>query len=115
MQPSPSIAPSTDELPSLAHPAFDREIMKTLVFIVLILLSLVHYQLWFGDDSYATLTALRANVAQQHDQNAKLSQRNQRLTAEVADLKQGLAAIEERARLELGLIKRNEVFYQIVD
>jgi cell division protein FtsB len=79
------------------------------------LLSLIHYQLWFGANSYATLTALQVQVTQQRAQNAELNQRNQRLTAEVTDLKQGLAAIEERARLELGLIKRNEVFYQIVD
>jgi cell division protein FtsB len=51
----------------------------------------------------------------QIEENQRLSERNQSLAAEVLDLKQGMEAIEERARSEMGMIKNNETFYQIVD
>lgn len=89
--------------------------MKILAVILFGLLLLTHYRLWFGAGSYANAQQLQRQVEAQRAVNAQLSQRNQALAAEVADLKQGLEAIEERARLELGFIKRNEVFYQIVD
>jgi cell division protein FtsB len=54
-------------------------------------------------------------VAHQKDENAELAQRNQRLAAEVEDLKTGLDAVEERARSELGMVHEDETYYQIVD
>lgn len=59
--------------------------------------------------------SIRQQVDAQAKTNAKLRERNQALEAEVRDLKQGLEAIEERARSELGMIKKDEVFYQVVE
>ena len=56
-----------------------------------------------------------AYLAQQRDTNAKLKQRNDALDADVRDLKQGLEAVEERARLELGMIRKDEIFYQVAE
>lgn len=89
--------------------------MKLLAVVLLGLLLLTHYRLWFGASSYVSVQQLQRQIEAQKTVNQQLSQRNQSLAAEVADLKHGLEAIEERARVELGFIKRNEVFYQIVD
>lgn len=89
--------------------------MRLLTFVLVVLLALVQFQLWVGEDSLAGLWRLHQAVEQQKKENAALAQRNQRLAAEVADLKTGLAAVEERARRELGMIGKDETFYQIVD
>ena len=65
--------------------------------------------------SVAEVWELRQAVERQRAENEALRERNLALEAEVADLKQGLAAIEERARTELGMIREGEVFYQIVE
>ena len=87
------------------------------IFIVILSLLLIHlqYHLWIGKDSYQEYNALKKMIAQQQQENMKLKTRNDRFKAEVNDLKNGLESIEEHARLELGMIKRGEVFYQIVD
>ncbi len=71
--------------------------------------------MWFGDGSRAEVKNLRAAVVAQQNQNRELRERNDALVAEVDDLMQGVDAIEERARAELGMIKRNETFFQIVE
>ena len=63
----------------------------------------------------AEISGVKARIAEQSEQNQKLQARNEQLKAEVADLKQGLEAIEERARTELGMIKEGETFYQLVE
>ena len=88
--------------------------MKILSFILASLLIALQYPLWIGKGSWLRVWELDRNLAQQKDQNAKLKARNDALDAEVRDLKQGLDAVEERARLELGMIKKDEVFYQVV-
>ena len=88
--------------------------MKILSFILASLLVALQYPLWIGKGSWLRVWELDRNLAQQKDQNAKLKARNDALDAEVRDLKQGLDAVEERARLELGMIKKDEVFYQVV-
>jgi len=75
----------------------------------------MQYKLWFGDDSVREVIELRQTVAEQHDKNDEIKQRSNVLEAEVDDLKTGLEAIEERARSELGMIKKNETFIHIVD
>lgn len=80
----------------------------------LLLLSL-QYRLWVGDGSLAEVWDLYQQVEIQRDENQSLRERNQALEAEVQDLKQGLGAIEERAREELGMIKEGETFYQIIE
>ena len=81
---------------------------------LLLLLALLQYQLWFGVGSVPSAMRLRSQAEAQAAENAGLGKRNAALQAEVADLKQGQAAIEERARTELGMVKKGESFYQIV-
>ena len=81
---------------------------------LLLLLALLQYQLWFGVGSVPDAMRLKSQVDAQTTENAGLVKRNAALAAEVADLKQGQAAIEERARTELGMVKQGETFYQIV-
>lgn len=82
---------------------------------LLALLAVLQYHLWFGEGSYQQLQQRQQQVAQQLEKNQSLEARNALLIAEVTDLKQGLSAIEERARRELGMIKNGEVYYQIVE
>jgi cell division protein FtsB len=77
-------------------------------------LLLLQYRLWLSGDGVREVVRLRAEVASQQQQNATLAERNRELGGEVRDLKQGYAAIEERARAGLGMIAGNETFYQVV-
>ena len=88
---------------------------RTLLVGLILLLMLLQYPLWFGNGGVYALWTLRREIAAQREENAELRERNQALAADVVDLKQGLAAIEERARIELGMIKQGETFYQIVE
>ena len=88
--------------------------MKTLTLIFVLLIALLQYPLWLGKGSWLRVWDLNQKITQQKDKNTELKQRNDTLDAEVHDLKQGNAAIEERARSELGMIKQDEVFYQIL-
>lgn len=89
--------------------------MRALIAILVILLVLLQYKLWFGDGGLLKVYRLERAVAEQERENAALEARNRALEAEVRDLKQGTAAIEERARTELGMIKEGETFYQEVE
>lgn len=71
-------------------------------------------QLWFADDGYRKTRSLRQAVAAQTREDERLKARNAVLDAEVTDLKQGSDAAEERARTDLGMIGRDETFYQVV-
>jgi cell division protein FtsB len=88
--------------------------MKALAFILLILLLLLQYKLWFSPGGLPEVWQLGEARKQQVLENAELEQRNQSLSAEVQDLKEGRDAIEERARSEMGMIKKGETFYQVV-
>ena len=88
--------------------------MKSLAFILAGLLLALQYPLWLGKGSWSRVWELDRGLAQQRDANMKLKARNDALDAEVRDLKQGLEALEERARLELGMIRKDEIFYQVV-
>ncbi len=68
-----------------------------------------------GEGGRRELAALQARVEAQRAENAKLSQRNAALAADVAELKSGEAAVEDRARAELGMIRPGETFYRVVD
>ena len=89
--------------------------MRLLVLILVVLFVLLQHRLWVGDGGIVTVTELRDAVEAQQQENRLYRERNQRLQAEVRDLKEGLAAVEERARKELGMIRRGETFYQLVD
>jgi cell division protein FtsB len=88
--------------------------MRILAFTLAAFILLLQYPLWFGKGGWLRVWSLERQLREQRQTNAALSQRNGALEAEVRDLKQGLEAIEERARYELGLIKQDEVFFQIV-
>jgi cell division protein FtsB len=89
--------------------------MKILAATLGALIILVQFPLWLGKGSWLRVWEVDRQVAAQHEKNGQLEVRNAALAAEVRDLKQGTEAIEERARMELGLIKSDEVFFQIVD
>ena len=71
-------------------------------------------QLWMSDDGFRKTRGLRDAVAEQRGQNRALSHRNVSLEAEVINLKHGREAAEERARTDLGMIGKNETFYQVI-
>jgi cell division protein FtsB len=88
--------------------------MKILLCALTILLLLVQYQLWFGHGGRLELGQINKDVEFQRIENSHLRERNASLAAEVADLRDGLEAIEERARTDMGMVKTNERFYQII-
>jgi len=85
------------------------------MLVLATLLAWLQYRLWFGVGGTEQVEELRGRVEAQARQNEGLTQRNAALAAEVADLKSGEAAIEERARGELGMIRPGETFYRVVD
>ena len=89
--------------------------MKALTLIFVILIALLQYPLWLGKGSWLRVWNVNQQIEVQKDKNVAFKQRNETLNAEVRDLKLGNAAIEERARTELGMIKQDEVFYQVID
>lgn len=89
--------------------------MKALTLILVTLIALLQYPLWLGKGSWLRVWDLSRQLTEQQDKNQVLQARNQQLDEEVRDLKSGRAAIEERARSELGMIKDDEVFYQVID
>ena len=89
--------------------------MKALTLIFVILIALLQYPLWLGKGSWLRVWNVSQQISTQKEKNKALKQRNETLSAEVRDLKQGNAAIEERARSELGMIKEDEVFYQVIN
>jgi len=93
----------------------DLDPMTPLVLILLLLLGGLQFKLWYGQGGLVEWWALREQRDNQILENRRLKERNSSLEAEVADLKDGLEAIEERARSEMGMIKTDEVFYQIID
>jgi cell division protein FtsB len=82
---------------------------------LLALLAALQAKLWFGAGGLPDSRALRDTVTAQRAENARLQQRNDALSAEVEDLKSGEAAVEERARSELGMVKPGETFYRVVE
>jgi cell division protein FtsB len=88
--------------------------MKWLALSLFAALLLLQYRLWMSGDGVREVWRLRSAVAVQQSENARLSERNRQLGAEVHDLKQGYAALEERARTDLGMVAGNETFYQVV-
>ena len=89
--------------------------MKWLTLVLLGLLALVQYPLWLGKGGWLRVWEIDQQIAAQREVNAKLTVRNSALDAEVRDLKQGLEAIEERARSELGMVRQDEIFFQVLE
>ena len=89
--------------------------MKLLAAILGALIVLIQYPLWIGKGGWLRAWQLETELANQKSKNAGLEVRNAALAAEVRDLKQGSEAIEERARRELGMLRRDEIFFQYID
>lgn len=89
--------------------------MKAVIAVLVILLIVLQYKLWFADGGINRYMHLQRTVAELEIKNKNLSERNAVLLAEVKDLKSGHAAIEESARNDLGMVKKGEVFYHIVE
>ena len=88
--------------------------MKPLSLFLATLLVALQYPLWVGKGSWLRVWELDRQLASQREGTARLRVRNESLDAEVRDLKEGSEAIEERARMELGMIRKDEIFYQVV-
>jgi cell division protein FtsB len=89
--------------------------MRVVTLILIALLLLLQYPLWLGKGSWLKVWDLHRQVEAQQQLNQQTRERNAVLNAEVLDLKQGTAAIEERARSDLGMIKRDEVFFRLLE
>ena len=88
--------------------------MKVLTVVLGLLVAAIQYPLWIGKGSWTRVWDLDRQLLAVKSANAATQARNAAMDAEVRDLKEGMEAIEERARLELGMIRRDEVFYQVV-
>jgi len=89
--------------------------MRAVTLILAFLLLLLQYPLWLGKGSWLKVWELNRQIRQQQQVNQQTRERNALLDAEVRDLKQGTEAIEERARSDLGMIKRDEIFFRLLD
>jgi cell division protein FtsB len=88
--------------------------MRLLLLVLVILTLAIQSPLWWGKDSWSRVAELEARVAEQQAENEALKMRNNALVAEVHDLRSGTAAVEERARSELGMVKQGDVFVRIL-
>ncbi len=88
--------------------------MRLITLSLAALLLLIQFPLWLGKGGWMRVADLDAQVALAHKKIDELKARNAKLDSEVGDLKEGTGAVEERARYELGMIKQNEIFVQIV-
>ncbi|HXZ97037.1 MAG TPA: cell division protein FtsB [Burkholderiales bacterium] len=89
--------------------------MKFTTLILIALIAALQYPLWLGKGSWSSVREVDRQLHDQIQTNQKLRARNAALDAEVHNLKQGLEAVEERARSELGMIKRDEIYFQILE
>ena len=89
--------------------------MRYVLLTLVVLIALSQWVLWFGHDGIIDLWESRQNLQASKLENGDLEKRNDELKAEVIDLQTGLQAVEERARSELGLVKEDETFIQIIE
>jgi len=87
--------------------------VRWVTLIIAALLVLVQADLWFGKGNLPYVMSLRKTLAIEREENTSVRERNTRTAAEVADLRDGLEMVEEKARSELGMIKRNEILVQV--
>lgn len=89
--------------------------MRWLTVVLVALLGLVHAALWFGRGGLPRAAELERQLQVQREANDQAQLRNQQLDAEVRDLQEGLEIVEEKARYDLGMVKRNEILVQIIE
>ena len=88
--------------------------MRLITLALAALLLLIQFPLWLGKGGWLTVADLREQVQASRQKTEQLKARNAKLESEVRDLKDGTGAVEERARYELGMIKQNEIFVQVL-
>ena len=88
--------------------------LKIVIIVLALLFTALQYHLWFGEGSWPRAQAVREKFELQMSENEKLQQENAVMEAEVLDLKTGLDAIEERARVDLGLVRQGDEYFQII-
>ena len=93
---------------------FRWSLFHWILLLLLVCLIGLQYRLWFGEANLGEVQALQQEIERQRAENDLLVNRNHQLDAEVKDLKQGLEALEERARNQLGMVKEGESFFQLV-
>ena len=89
--------------------------MRLLISLLIIVFIALQYRLWFGDGSLSEVVKLSKELERQKHKLRELEERNRKLEAQVLDLQNGLDAYEEKARSDLGMIRRGETFFQIVE
>ncbi len=89
--------------------------MRWIIILLLLFFAGLQYRLWIGAGSWAQIVSLERDIENQSAINNRLRDRNHILEVEVRDLKNGMDSVEEHARSELGLIKKGETFYLLVD
>lgn len=89
--------------------------MRLIIICLAALVILIQYPLWLGKGGWLHVWDLDRQVSEAEKKNDELKARNAKLASEVQDLKEGTGAVEERARYELGMIKENEVFVQVLE
>jgi len=99
----------------MAHPTEQGLKPQILIAALIAVLVFLQYLLWLAEDGVRQTLALRITVEAQIEENAAMDERNRALEADVVDLKNGLMAIEERARTEMGMIRPDETFYRILE
>lgn len=95
--------------------SLNKDFMKILFSLLALVFIILQYQLWLGEDSVRALNFLDTELDEQRQLNGQLEERNRLLEVEVYDLKNGLEAVEERARSELGMIAEGETFFMLID
>ena len=89
--------------------------MKWVALILVVIFATLQYRIWFGESAFREIKHQRERSEQIRQENKELEIRNQKIVAEITDLRDGEDAIEERARYQLGMIKEGEVFIRILD
>jgi len=89
--------------------------MRTVIVVLVLLLLVLQYKLWFGKGSVQDIKASQQRIALNKKENEQLAKRNQAVANEIAELKQGKGAAQERARHDLGMVKKDETYYQFVN
>lgn len=89
--------------------------IKILITVIILLIIHLQYRLWVGDGSVAQIKEYQARLETVKEKVKEKKERNEALYAEIEDLRKGQEAIEERARDELGMIKENETFFQVIE
>jgi len=87
--------------------------MRWITLGLVALFALVQAELWFGRGGVTRMVELQRKLDAQRSTNEQAKRRNEQLSAEVSDLKEGLEMVEEKARFELGMIKPDEIYVQL--